>query len=153
MPKVTFEREDVTIECKPGERVLDVADRAGISVFRGIWPAFHCGSSVRGWCNRCKIWVKPNETGATASNVPTGTEKFPIRLNGQVRGTMRLACQVEVTGDLIVHTRSAGPGVQPNLVEWPAVEGPTRWKERWENRKVGAPDKDDDDDKTVVPGG
>ena len=58
LPKVRFDREDITIEAKPGQNLLELCETSGISVFRGMWPDLHCGDS-KGWCNRCKVWVKP----------------------------------------------------------------------------------------------
>jgi ferredoxin len=130
LPKVTFEREDIVVEARPGQSLLEVAEQAGVSVFRGMWGGLHCGR-VKGWCNRCKVWVKPSAPGAI--NAPTSAEKFPLRPNGAVRGTMRLACQVQVQGDVAVHTRAGGPAVRPNP-DWQPVPGPTKWKERWEKR-------------------
>jgi ferredoxin len=131
LPKVTFEREEITVEARPGQTLLEVAEAAGVSVFRGMWPGLHCGS-VKGWCNRCKVWVKPETPNAV--NPPTAAETFPLRLGGRVRGTMRLACQVQVSGDVVVHTRIGGPPVKPNI-DWQPTQEPSRWKERWEKRK------------------
>jgi len=139
MPKVTFEREDLIVECATGENLLEVAEKAGIDVFRGIWPQLHC-NRVKGWCNRCKVWVKSDSPGAV--NAPTGSERRPFRLNGRVDGNLRLACQVRVGGDVVVHTRSGGPPVR-QTTDWAQVEGPTRWKERWEKRNETKGEKED----------
>jgi ferredoxin len=131
LPKVRFDREDITIEAKPGQNLLEVCETSGISVFRGMWPDLHCGDS-KGWCNRCKVWVKPSAEGAI--NPPTGKETSPLRLNGRVSGTMRLACQVKVSGDVVVYTRIGGPAVKRNQ-QWDANDEPSKWKDRWNNRK------------------
>ena len=119
MPKVDFEREGVTVEARAGQTLLEVAESAGIDVFRGIWPTLHCGSRP-GWCNRCKLWVHPDSDGAV--NPPTAKETARLRLNGRVHGEQRLACQVQVRGDVRVHTRAGGPIVRPTLAgrapEW-----------------------------------
>jgi ferredoxin len=141
LPKVRFEREDITIEAKPGQNLLRLAESAGISVFRGMWPDLHC-DGPGGWCNRCKVWVKPLTEGAI--NPPTKTETSPFRLNGRVRGNQRLACQVTVNGDVVVHTRVGGPPVKPNM-NWQASPEPSKWKERWENRKAGGSEKDEEE--------
>jgi ferredoxin len=140
MPKVTFEREDLVVECKSGQNLLEVAENAGIDVFRGIWPTLHC-KRVQGWCNRCKVWVKSES--ANAINPPTSSERR-FRINGKVTGTQRLACQVTVTGDVTVHTRSNGPPVA-QTTDWKQVEGPTKWKERWERRHEAKDAKEEDE--------
>ncbi len=142
MPKVTFEREDLVVECRTGQNLLEVAEGAGIDVFRGIWPTLHC-KRIQGWCNRCKVWVKPSAPNAI--NPPTGSERRSFRLNGRVSGTMRLACQVLVSGDVTVHTRSNGP-VVAQTTEWKQVEGPTKWKERWEKRHEAKGEKETEDE-------
>lgn len=112
MPKVDFEREGVVVEARAGQTLLEVADAAGVELFRGIWPGLHC-KRRRGWCNRCKVWVRPE--GAQAINPPTDKETARLRFNGRVRGSMRLACQVEVRGNLQVQTRAGGPAPRPSL--------------------------------------
>ena len=47
---------------------------------------------------------------------------------------MRLACQVKVAGDVVVYTRIGGPAVKPNQ-QWDANNEPSKWKDRWTNRK------------------
>jgi len=71
VPKVTFLNEVVTIEVPAGATVRDAADRAGLSLFRGLWPELHCGTFPfvgpllgDGSCNRCKVWVTPLQPGA-----------------------------------------------------------------------------------------
>ncbi len=132
MPKVRFEREDLIVDAKPGQNLLEVCEQAGIVVFRGMWPELHCGGS-KGWCNRCKVWVKPLAEGAV--NPPTAKETSPLRLNGRVEGSMRLACQVTLAGDVVVNTRAGGPEVKTNM-NWQASTEPSKWKDRWDNRKA-----------------
>jgi ferredoxin len=143
LPKVRFAREDVIVEAKAGQTLLAVAEAAGVTVFRGMWPELHC-KRMPGWCNRCKVWVKPDAPNAI--NPPTSAEKFPLRIGGRVSGSQRLACQVLVNGDLTVHTRAGGPEFRPN-VEWAPVEGPSKWKERWEKRHEGGGEEGEEGEK------
>ena len=137
MPKVEFEREGLTVEARAGQTLLEVAEGAGIDVFRGIWPQLHCGTRT-GWCNRCKVWVRAD--GADAVNPPTAKERARLRLNGRVGGDLRLACQVELRGDVRVHTRAGGPTVRPSL-----AGGAPEWKNALSQRPApenpAAPDK------------
>jgi ferredoxin len=145
MPKVTFEREQIVVEARSGQNLLEVAEQAGVDVFRGMWKELHC-KRMPGWCNRCKVWVKPETPNAI--NPPTSKERSPFRLNGRVTGTMRLACQVQVNGDCSVHTRSGGPDIKPNP-NWAPTDEKTAWKERWEKRheaKGGADEEEASDD-------
>jgi ferredoxin len=126
VPKVEFEREGVVVDARAGQTLLEVADSAGVQLFRGIWPELHC-KLRRGWCNRCKIWVRAD---ASAINPPTDKEKARLRLNGRVRGSMRLACQVTVRGDVSVQTRAGGPPPRPSLTS--SAPG---WKNALSNKK------------------
>jgi ferredoxin len=130
VPKVEFEREGVVVEAHAGQTLLEVADAAGVELVRGIWPGLRCRRRP-GWCNRCKVWVRPQDDGAPdAVNPPTAKERTRLRLNGRVRGAMRLACQVEVRGDVRVHTRAGGPGTTPSL-----DAGAPAWKNAMSARK------------------
>jgi ferredoxin len=121
--RVEFEREGVVVEAAAGQNLLQVAERAGVEIFRGMWPELHCGR-LKGWCNRCKVWVRPATPGASdAVNAPTASERSRLRINGRVGGAMRLACQVVVSGDVRVHTRAGAPAVVHN----PTPAGPS-WK-------------------------
>jgi ferredoxin len=138
VPKVEFEREGVVAEARPGQTLLDVAEAAGIEIFRGLWPDLHCGRR-RGWCNRCKVWVRPSDESAPdALNPPTAKEQARLRLNGRVRGQMRLACQVQPRGDLRVHTRAGGPAPRPSL----AAGGP-EWKNALSGKRAAPGDPGD----------
>ncbi len=124
MPKVTFERECVTVDARSDESVLDVAERTGITVFRGMWPELHCGKS-RGWCRRCKVWLKPADQNSAA--------------------TEQLACKVPVQTDLVVHTRAGGPVVKANM-DWQTNPEHSKWKDRWDKRheNKGAPEDEEE---------
>lgn len=142
MPKVSFAREGVVVDARPGQTLLEIAESSGISIFRGMWPGLHC-RRWKGWCNRCKVWVKP--LGDAAVNPPTGAERAYLRLNGRVSGTLRLACQVAVNGEVEVHTRAGGSVVLANVV-WEATTEPSRWKDRWEKRARDTGDEEPETD-------
>ena len=57
-----------------------------------------------------------------------------LRLNGRVQGAMRLACQVEVRGDVSVQTRAGGPPPRPSLT----ARAP-EWKNALSNRPAAPP--------------
>jgi ferredoxin len=130
LPKVTFVNEQITVEAQPGQTLLDVAEKSGINVFRGIWQGLHCSSG--GWCNRCKVWATPLEGGAL--NAKTSSELSGFRLGGRIpkHGTLRLACQAKISGDVEVRTRSGFE--KAPTVEWQPDPRPFKWRERWEKR-------------------
>ncbi len=132
MPKVVFLNEQCTVEAKPGQTLLQVAEENGINLFRGIWPGLHCGS-VTGWCNRCKVWASGLAPGAI--NERTSKEKRRFRINGALPsyGTARLACQVVLQGDCEVRTRPGFPHPVQTL-EWQSDPRSSKWRDRWEHR-------------------
>jgi ferredoxin len=123
MPKVTFEREQVVIDVPEDTTLLAACERAGVDPVRGIWTGLRC-RRVPGWCNRCKVWVKPAAPGAI--NEPTAKERSRLRVNGRVAGAMRLACQVELKGDVVVHTRVGGPAARAGQ----PIDDPLAWRNR-----------------------
>ena len=150
MPKVHFLNELVTVEVPAGAKLLEVAEKQGIPVIRGIWPEIHCGNGLLGrlaaipnGCNRCKLWVSPVHPGAV--NEKTRREKTRFRLNGALPriGSLRLACQVKVLGDVEVHTRATGENRARDPV-WEADPRPSRWRERWAKAKAGGAETDED---------
>lgn len=77
--------------------------------------------------------MHPDSDGAV--NPPTAKETARLRLNGRVYGQQRLACQVELRGDVRVHTRAGGPVVRPSL-----AGGAPEWKNAL-SRRPPAPEK------------
>jgi hypothetical protein len=88
------------------------------------------------------VWAAPVVPGAI--NEKTRTE-LRSRINGTVpaHGTMRLACQAVVNGDIEVRTRAGFEEfVKPNP-DWAPDPRPSKWKERWEKRN-DEPDEDEE---------
>jgi ferredoxin len=109
--RVEFEREGIVVEARAGQTLLEVAEAAGVDVFRGLWPGLHCRRRM-GWCRRCTVWVA--EDGGAA--------------------TMRLACSVAVAERALrVHTRAGGPRPQPSL-----ETGAPSWKNALSGKKEPA---------------
>ena len=90
--KIEFEREGVIAEARAGQTLLEVAEAAGVELFRGLWPELHCRRR-KGWCRRCRVWVRPDGGAAT----------------------MALACKVEAKDAMRVHTRAGGPPPSSSL--------------------------------------
>lgn len=102
--KIHFTNEVTDVEVEAGTTLLAACQRAGVVVFRGLWPWLHCQGAFpgkllpSGSCGRCTVWIRGE---AAAANAPTGRE----RLHPKLATTFRLACQVRVLGDLQVTTR------------------------------------------------
>lgn len=120
MPKISFLNENISAQAPVGRTVREVAIECGIEIERGLFGSSRAGRLLlrlckgRGLCGGCKAWVD----GAT--NERTAAEK----LRPGLQGSLRLACQAAVAGDLQVRTRPGGPGpLQSNALE---VSGPPK---------------------------
>ncbi|MEG5067024.1 2Fe-2S iron-sulfur cluster binding domain-containing protein [Microcoleus sp. B3-A4] len=72
MTKVCFLPDNVTVEAEPGEHLLDVAKRAGVSIPTGC---------LMGSCHACEVEIDDGETiCACISGVPSGKKQVTINL-------------------------------------------------------------------------
>jgi ferredoxin, 2Fe-2S len=99
--KVTFLPQGKTVEAKAGHTVLDTA------LLHGIDLDHACGG-VCG-CSTCHVIVKQG-----FSSLPPASDREEDMLDNApfLQGTSRLACQIEVTSDLVVEI----PPMNRNLV-------------------------------------
>ncbi len=96
--KVTFTNWNKTVECKPHTNLRELAIEHDIELYNG--PAGLLNCQGHGLCGTCTVEIVP-QTGVTSKRAK---EKLRFLL---VKGNLRLACQVEVTGDIEV-TKHAG---------------------------------------------
>ncbi len=78
---VTFQPEAIEAEAQSGEKLIDVAARAGIDVSN------HCGG--QGVCGRCRLRVKKGKLNITGKVIGKLTRK-------EIEQGYTLACQAEV---------------------------------------------------------
>lgn len=72
MTQITFLPNNVTVEAQPGEPLLDVADRAGITIPTGC---------LMGSCHACEVEVDAEDTVcACISAVPAGKPAMTINI-------------------------------------------------------------------------
>ncbi|MBI4773440.1 MAG: DUF4445 domain-containing protein [Deltaproteobacteria bacterium] len=92
MIHVTFQPSNKTAEANPGERIMDVAVRAGVKI------ASDCGG--RGKCGRCRVEFEAAAAeGAVSDVLGAETALLPENRDGYV---YRLACLTRVLDDCIV---------------------------------------------------
>jgi ferredoxin len=140
MPKVTFQNEAITVEAQRGASLKDIAEKAGINLYEGFWVSYHCPGI--GLCPGvgCKVWVIERQKDAVSPRT------FLEKLRPGNKGSIRLACQTHVLGDLEVRTQ---PGALldnvPNM-KWDPDSRPSRWKDRLTAKgPAGAADDDEDE--------
>ncbi|AFZ09257.1 ferredoxin [Oscillatoria nigro-viridis PCC 7112] len=72
MTKVCFLPDNVTVEAEPGELLLDVAKRAGVSIPTGC---------LMGSCHACEVEIDDGDTiCACISGIPSGKKQVTINL-------------------------------------------------------------------------
>ncbi|MBS0018478.1 MAG: 2Fe-2S iron-sulfur cluster binding domain-containing protein [Arthrospira sp. SH-MAG29] len=70
--KIEFLPNKVTVEAEPGEPILEVANRAGVSIPTGC---------LMGSCHACEVELDDGEIICSCiSSVPAGKEKMTINL-------------------------------------------------------------------------
>lgn len=99
MPTITFVRENVQVDVPEGDSVRYPALENDVQVYCGIYKYGNCHGN--GLCGFDRVAVSPTEN----TNQLSFTEKFWLRGDLKKNPNMRLACQVQVFGDVKVDTQ------------------------------------------------
>jgi ferredoxin len=98
VPTINFVRENIQVEVPEGEHVRYPALENDVKIYCGLWGLANCHGN--GLCATDRVIVTP------ANNVNPHTTLEKIRLGRALKKNpnLRLACQVEVYGDIDVQT-------------------------------------------------
>lgn len=139
MPKVMFLNEVVTVQADQGKTIKEIADAAGVNLFEGFWAdRFYRCKNDSGHClgSGCRVWVTERTPGALS----------PRTLWERIRpthfGTIRLACQAVVQGDVDVRTQPGALESKPNA-RWEPDARHFKWQERLKGQDGGSEDEGD----------
>ena len=99
VPTITFVRENKQVEVPEGDHIRYPALENDVKVYCGMWKYANCHGN--GLCGTDRIAVSPK----TNTNGLTPQEKFWLRKDLKKNPNMRLACQVQVFGDVSVDTQ------------------------------------------------
>jgi ferredoxin len=99
VPTITFVRENLQVEVPAGDHVRYPALEKDVPVYCGLWKFANCHGN--GLCGTDRVAVSPPAN----TNPLTLMEKFWLRKDLKRNPHMRLACQVEVFGDVTVDTQ------------------------------------------------
>ena len=112
MPKITFVRENRTIEVPEGTNLRQAAMAEGIELYSDeLFPGVNVGLKRKlnchgfGHCGECRVYVKQGMENTTRKTLK---ERFRIGVSFfkfDHEHEVRLACQTSVTGDLEVYTQ------------------------------------------------
>ena len=93
MPTIRF--GDASVECPPGANLRMVLIRARLPLYTAAARALHCRG--RGTCGTCAVRVE----GSVSPLTVTEKRRLALPPHSPERG-LRLACQVQVEGDIAV---------------------------------------------------
>jgi ferredoxin len=99
VPNITFVRENIQVEVPDGDHVRYPALEHDVQIYCGMWKFANCHGN--GLCGTDRVAVSPS----TNTNPLTFKERFWLRNDLKKNPNMRLACQVEVYGDVSVNTQ------------------------------------------------
>jgi 2Fe-2S ferredoxin len=108
MPKVRFTRENLEVEIRPGQTILQAAKQAGAP------EGDRCGGVCA--CSTCHVYV----TKGFSALSEIEDEEFDILDKAfDVRSTSRLGCQAKLEGDEDLEVEISGESFQAFLDEHP----------------------------------
>jgi ferredoxin len=99
VPTITFVRENKQVEIPEGDHIRYPALENDVQVYCGLWKYANCHGN--GLCGTDRVAVSPS----TNTNELTFQEKFWLRKDLKKNPHIRLACQVQVFGDVSVDTQ------------------------------------------------
>jgi len=99
VPTITFVRENKSVKVAEGDTIRYPALENDVAVYCGIYKLGNCHGN--GLCGTDRIAVSP----LVNTNPLSFMEKFWLRGDLKKNPNMRLACQVQVFGDVSVETR------------------------------------------------
>jgi ferredoxin len=99
VPTILYTRENVRVEVPEGDSVRYPALENDVPVYCGLWKFANCHGN--GLCGTDRVAVAPSAN----TNDLTFMEKFWLKNDLKKKPNMRLACQVQVFGDVTVETQ------------------------------------------------
>lgn len=99
VPKITFVRENKQVQVPEGDSVRYPGLENDVSVYCGWKKLANCHGN--GLCGFDRVAVSPSVN----TNPLSFSEKFWLRGDLKKNPNMRLACQVQVLGDITVDTQ------------------------------------------------
>jgi len=99
VPIITFVRQNIQVEVPEGDSVRYPALENDVPVYCGLWKFANCHGN--GLCGTDRVTVSPSSN----TNSLTFMERFWLRKDLKKNPNTRLACQVQVFGDVNVDTR------------------------------------------------
>lgn len=106
MPVIQFEKERVSLDVLPGTNLRKAALKSGIHLYKPFFRVFHANIAVGPLKLPCGADIVEIEGKGTNQRSPEEEAAISGRylIKRKVAPNLRLACQVQVTGDIAVKT-------------------------------------------------
>jgi ferredoxin len=98
VPTIKFVRENIQVDVPEGDQIRYPALENDVKIYGGLWNLANCHGN--GLCATDRVEVTPSEN----ISVPSFLEKFRLGNAHKQNPNLRLACQVQVFGDVEVRT-------------------------------------------------
>lgn len=109
MPTVTFVNEKKSIEVPKGANLRREAMKAGVQLYP--FPHNYLNCMGLGLCTSCRVTVKKGLENCSTQGVreKVGMIAHPLTFFARIgnESTLRLACQMQINGDVEVQTQPA----------------------------------------------
>lgn len=107
MPVVTFYDEHRSHDAEPGANLREFMRKIGISPYKGVALITNCRG--HGLCGTCAVEVVEGKGASSRSQDEEGTLGGNLAIARVVDKNLRLACQTNITGDMLVKTHPVRP--------------------------------------------
>ena len=121
--RVHFRKEDVTLEVPDGTNLRKACLDNDIDPYPALGGALSC--HAKGFCGTCVVGVDEPSNLSAPSKRET---RFLKKLDGDLAETVRLSCQAEVKGDVIVITGPPVSLIDTMMPAWLSAGGKFAWK-------------------------
>lgn len=119
MHRVHFRKEDLTIHVPAGTNLRQSCMRYGVDPYPVLGGLISCRG--KGFCGTCMVHVdQPEHLAAPSAREARFLRKAAKKYDADVAGHLRLSCQAEVRGDVIVTTN---PDTKPSWRAHPYYSG------------------------------
>ena len=102
MPTITFANEKKEIQVPSGANLRKEALSAGVSLYPGIHKVANCHGF--GTCGSCRVLITKGMENTSPKGIIESARLAGLLAYIGNEGTMRLACQTKVKGDITVTT-------------------------------------------------
>ena len=114
MPVVTFHHEHRSIDAETGMNLRRLMLRIGVSPYKGLDVLTNCRG--HNFCVTCAVEIIDGKGATPKTQEEEGTLTGNLAIARVVQKNLRLACQISITGDIVVKTHPV------RQIDWKATK-------------------------------